>query len=32
MFIAGNHANYEPGRRFDFVKTNGFEIEMVSSV
>ena len=29
-FVPGNHANYEPGRRFYFVEGNGIEIEVVS--
>lgn len=29
-FVAGNHADYEPGRRFYFTETNGIEIEVVS--
>lgn len=29
-FVPGNHADYEPGRRFYFTETNGIEIEVVS--
>ncbi len=29
-FTPTNHADYEPGRRFYFVETNGIEIEVVS--
>jgi predicted enzyme related to lactoylglutathione lyase len=29
-FVPHNHADYEPGRRFYFVETNGIEIEVVS--
>jgi catechol 2,3-dioxygenase-like lactoylglutathione lyase family enzyme len=29
-FVPENHADYEPGRRFYFVETNGIEIEVVS--
>ncbi len=29
-FVPGNHAEYEPGRRFYFVETSGIEIEVVS--
>ncbi len=29
-FVPGNHADYEPGRRFYFVESNGIEIEVVS--
>jgi predicted enzyme related to lactoylglutathione lyase len=29
-FVPGNHADYEPGRRFYFVESNGVEIEVVS--
>lgn len=29
-FAPTNHADYEPGRRFYFVETNGIEIEVVS--
>ena len=28
-FVPKNHADYEPGRRFYFVETNGVEIEVV---
>lgn len=29
-FAPGNHADYEPGRRFYFTESNGIEIEVVS--
>jgi catechol 2,3-dioxygenase-like lactoylglutathione lyase family enzyme len=29
-FVPGNHADYDPGRRFYFVEANGIEIEVVS--
>jgi catechol 2,3-dioxygenase-like lactoylglutathione lyase family enzyme len=29
-FVPGNHADYEPGRRFYFTEGNGIEIEVVS--
>jgi predicted enzyme related to lactoylglutathione lyase len=29
-FVPGDHADYEPGRRFYFVEANGIEIEVVS--
>ena len=29
-YITGNHADYEPGRRFYFTEENGVEIEVVS--
>jgi len=29
-FAPGNHADYEPGRRFYFRESNGIEIEVVS--
>ena len=29
-FVPDSHADYEPGRRFYFVETNGIEIEVVS--
>ncbi len=29
-FMPDNHADYEPGRRFYFVESNGIEIEVVS--
>ena len=28
-FTPGNHADYEPGRRFYFTEGNGVEIEVV---
>ena len=29
-FVPGNHADYEPGKRFYFTENNGVEIEVVS--
>ncbi len=29
-YVTGNHADYEPGRRFYFTEENGVEIEVVS--
>jgi predicted enzyme related to lactoylglutathione lyase len=29
-YVPGNHAHYEPGRRFYFTEANGVEIEVVS--